>query len=686
MLRKTIALAGLIVSIVTCAAAQRSPISFSIQSKAPSKALQPGDKFTVQVLARISDGWHLYSTTQPPGGPMATRIVVPPNKVFKLAGQIKAPSPLTELDPNFQIETHFYEESAVFSVPVAVVASESISTAKEKLQVNVSFQTCNDRYCLPPQTVKLFATVEVAAAAAQPRTDELTPAATANNPQEEPSEQPLNKEVSASAATSSQTSRNTSTNIGEGSSKPTVLSLSSSSGLASDLSFPAFLWLAMSLGALSLLTPCVFPMVPVTISYFTNKAAGNRIGAVRDGLVYATGIVLTFTLVGIGLASLFGAAGINRFAASPWINLLVTGIFFSFALSLFGAFNLAVPSRLLTKLDSISRASESRKIVALLLMSFVFTLTSFTCTAPFVGTLLVMAARGEWMYPVAGMLAFSMVFALPFFVLAVAPQLVSHLPKSGGWLNSVKVVMGLLEIAAAIKFLSNVDLVWHWGIFTREVVLATWIAILLLITFYLLGKVQLLHDLPVQRIGALRFLIAIISLAFSFYLLTGLFGRRLGELESFLPTAVEGSTLTSLGRSNEGALPGNAELAWITNDYEGALKQAKLENKPVFIDFTGYTCTNCRWMESNMFTKTPVKDELVRYMRVRLFTDGEGEPYEGFQQMQQEKFGTVALPLYAVVNGNGDALVTFSGLTRNQSEFVSFLQQGVAKFSEAMNR
>jgi thiol:disulfide interchange protein DsbD len=226
-----------------------------------------------------------------------------------------------------------------------------------------------------------------------------------------------------------------------------------------------------------------------------------------------------------------------------------------------------------------------------------------------------------------------------------------------------------------------VDLVWHWGIFTREVVLASWLAVTLLITLYLLGKFQLSHDSPIERIGAVRLLIALVSLAFGFYLLTGLFGRRLGELESFLPPALENSSSAVLAAgSNTAEVTTNGELTWITNDYEGALKQANAENKPVFIDFTGYTCTNCRWMEVNMFTKAPVKEELAKYVRVRLYTDGEGQPYEGFQQMQQEKFGTVALPLYAVVNGDGNTLTTFPGLTRDAVEFVSFLKTGQAQF------
>jgi thiol:disulfide interchange protein DsbD len=432
----------------------------------------------------------------------------------------------------------------------------------------------------------------------------------------------------------------------------------------------------MGFGALSLLTPCVFPMVPITVSYFTSHAAGHRTAAVRDALIYALGIIFTFTALGVALALIFGAAGINKLAASPWVNILITAIFLSFALSLFGAFNLQVPSSILTKLDALSRREEGTAggaghIIALLLMGLTFSLTSFTCTAAFVGTLLVMAAQGSWLYPVVGMLAFSSVFALPFFVLALAPQLLSQLPKAGGWLNSVKVVMGLLEVAAAMKFISNVDLIWGWGIFTREVVLASWVAVALLITIYLLGKFQLTHDTQTERIGAVRLLIALVSLSLGFYLSTGLFGARLGELESFLPPATVNTRSASFAGGSD-----NGELPWILNDYQGALARAREENKLVLIDFTGYTCTNCRWMEANMFPKEQVKRELDKYVRVRLYTDGEGEIYEQQQRMQEQMFGTVALPFYAVVDANGKAVASFPGLTRNPSEFVAFLNSG----------
>ena len=545
--------------------------------------------------------------------------------------------------------------------------------------------------CLPPRTVKLnvpitfIAGVSATKPGITPETQkDKTPDPTAavkkdaGNPAQVSPAAPLTPPTDSSAGPAvPNTAQPDSKTAGVPSALPIAVNSFGSNNIGSIWSF---IWLAMTVGALSLLTPCVFPMVPITVSYFTNHASGNRSGAIRDAFIYALGIILTFTALGVALAVIFGAAGINKFASSPWVNLVITGIFFSFALSLFGAFNIQLPSGVMSKLDSASRSKESSKIIGLLLMGLTFSLTSFTCTAPFVGTLLVMAAQGKWIYPVVGMLAFSSVFALPFFILALAPQLVSQLPKSGGWLNSVKVVMGLLEIAAAMKFLSNVDLIWQWGIFTREVVLASWVAVTLLIVLYLLGKFQLAHDTPTERIGPLRLMIALVSLSLGFYLLTGLFGARLGEIESFLPPAtLNTSSLVSTG----GVGSQSGDLNWIMNDYDGALQKARTENKPVLIDFTGYTCTNCRWMEANMFTKDSVRQEMDKFIRVRLYTDGEGPVFEKQQAMQQEKFGTVALPFYAVVDGSGNILGGFPGLTRNESEFVGFLKSEQTKFAPA---
>jgi thiol:disulfide interchange protein len=300
-------------------------------------------------------------------------------------------------------------------------------------------------------------------------------------------------------------------------------------------------------------------------------------------------------------------------------------------------------------------------------MGLTFTLTSFTCTVPFVGTVLVATAQGDWLWPAIGMLGFSLVFAAPFFVLALLPRLLTALPKSGGWLNSVKVTMGFLEIAAAMKFISNVDLVWNWRIFSREVVLAIWISVAVLATTYLLGKFQLPHDTPIGNLGVMRMLAAMLFLAIGFYLFTGLIGGSLGELDAFLPPRTSGAlTLTGSG------VPGQ-ELTWHTN-LNPALEQARRDQKPIFIDFTGYTCTNCRWMESNVFPLPAMHAELSRFVRLQLYTDGVGKQYEENQRYQKENYGTVALPLYALLDPQGKKVASFPGMTRKPEEFLRFLR------------
>jgi thiol:disulfide interchange protein len=619
---------------VARARAQEEPVTWSIR-RASAAAVRPGSTMTLRVVAAIEDGWHIYSVTQGPGGPAPTSIMLPERQPFVRDGAIRAPAPHRAFDPNFEIETEFHEESTAFEVPVRVAAEAR--AANHELTVRVRFQACTDTVCLPPATKIL--TLAVGVRGSPTATPPVAPPAAAVAP-------PTVVRESMPRA-------------------PTPVA----SGSTADASLWAFLSLAMVMGALSLLTPCVFPMVPITVSYFTNHAAGHRRAAVTNALVYSAGIIFTFTALGTALALVVGASGMNLFAANPWINLLITAIFLGFAFSLFGAYEIAVPSAILTRLDSLSPRTGGPSVTGTLLMGLTFTLTSFTCTAPFVGTLFVMASQGDWQRPVVGMLAFSTIFALPFFVLALVPQLVSQLPRAGGWLNSVKVSMGFLEVAAAMKFISNVDLVWGWNIFTRDVVLASWIAIGVLLTLYLIGAFRVGRDAAVRRLGAVRLGAAMASLALSVYLTTGLFGSRLGEIEAFLPPATDGSA----GGRATGTIEG--ELPWIVNDYDGALSAAKREGKLVFVDFTGYTCTNCRWMEANMFPRPDVRRELERYVRVRLYTDGEGEIYERYQKLQSAMFKTVALPYYAILSSDARPIATFPGLTRKPQEFLAFLQR-----------
>ena len=310
----------------------------------------------------------------------------------------------------------------------------------------------------------------------------------------------------------------------------------------------------------------------------------------------------------------------------------------------------------------------------------------WTATHPqslFVGNLLVSASKGDWVWPLMGTAVFAAVFSAPFFLLALFPALLKSMPKSGGWLNSVKVVMGFVEVAAAIKFLSSADMIWGWGVFNRELFLAIWIAVAVLITLYLLGHFSLPHDSPVEKVGPLRVLFAICFLAVGFWLLTGLFGGRLGELEAQIPPPTEGSGMTMLaakattpgsgGNSSEGG-----EMKWVLDNYEEAVAQAKATGKPIFIDFTGYACTNCRWMERNMFSREEIASLMKKYVLVRLYTDGRDDVNKKNQQMQQDRFNTVALPYYAIQSPEEHIVATFGGMTRESEQFAQFLQKGLA--------
>jgi thiol:disulfide interchange protein DsbD len=350
-----------------------------------------------------------------------------------------------------------------------------------------------------------------------------------------------------------------------------------------------FLWIAATMGALSLLTPCVFPMVPITISYFSRGDARGRAQSLRDAGVYAIGIMAAFTAIGLGLALVLGATGLNRFAANPWLNLGIAVLFAGFALSLFGVLNMGVPGSFVNRIDMLTRSSKFGRDGTTILMGATFALTTFTCTAPFVGTLLVAATQGDWLWPALGLLTFSGVFALPFVILALVPEAMTRLPRSGEWMVTIKGVLAFLELAAAMKFLSNADLVQGWGVFTRNVVLATWVVLGVALIAYLLGVRIGRGAMPAKR----HWIPSAITAAIVAWLATGLAGHRLGELEKFV--------------------------------------------------------------------------------RVRLFTDGSDESNARQQKLQEDKFNTVALPLYAIVDATGNTRGQFLGMTRRSDEFIAFL-------------
>ncbi len=615
----------LLIGLCTGISAQ-SPAHFTVS--ATRDDIRRGEVFGVEIAVTLEDDWHIYAPTTPPGGPIPTEIDVDSSGSFVRVGKILQPPPVAAHDPNFDLRVEYYGKATTFTAQVRVDSAAAVGS--EQLLGSITYMLCNENACLPPVTYDFSVPVNIGAGPA--RQTFATPVVLGRS----------------------------------------ALPIFDGTGSTADVDraittgFGAFLYLSISMGFLALLTPCVFPMVPITVSFFTKQGeTGTQRATDRVGrsLLYCVGIVLTFTSLGILLASTIGAAGAALFAANPWVNILIALLFVIFALSLFGLFEIQLPSSLVNRLNR----SQAGGHAGILLMGLTFSVTSFTCTAPFVGTLLVLTTQGTWMWPIAGMLAFSTAFALPFFFLSLFPQSLNALPKSGGWLNSVKVVMGFLELAAALKFVSNVDLVWNWGILSREVFLAIWTALFVVCAIYLLGKIRLPHDTVVESIGPARLMSSVACFAFSLFLVTGLFGAPLGELDAFFPPYSQSGPASSQRAE---------ELPWL-EDFETALATAREEQKLVFVDFTGYACTNCRWMEANVFSRPDIRQTLERYVRVQLYTDGQGERYERNRALQQDRFGTVALPFYAVLSGTGEEVLRFPGMTRDIDRFRQFLEHAL---------
>ncbi|MBI5326615.1 MAG: thioredoxin family protein [Ignavibacteriae bacterium] len=628
----------------------------------PSKIeVKNGEKFSVLLTMKLDKYWHTYSLKEQLGkegiGPNKTEITVGPKEMASIIGKIKTPKPKVEYDKGFEINLEMYYGKVEFEI--VLKAKKDLNFNKDKAYINIYIELCDTTSCLPSEDYKTFIgnkvynpsvglieTTDTSEFAANSNDTTLTQTVTADK-----------KSIKKVDETESQKEIDT----------------KKSEGILS------FLWFAMSAGAFALLTPCVFPMVPITVSFFTKRAEKKKGKGLRDSFVYALGIITTFTALGFLLALIFGATGIQDFATNPFINIFIAGIFIVFAFNLFGAFEIQLPTGLMNKLNMKSQGSG---ITSVLLMGLTFSLTSFTCTVPFVGSALISASGGEWFYPIIGMLGFSTVFAAPFFLLALFPTAMQTLPKAGGWMNNVKVVMGFLEIAAAIKFISNVDLVWGLGIMPRDLFISIWIACGLLITIYVLGIFRLSHDSPVDSVKSLRILFALFFSAVTFYLMSGLFGKPLGELDAFLPPPDYQQIIGNNQNTNESKIysvvqKGDklTEDVWLS-DYKFALAEAKRLNKPLFIDFTGFTCTNCRWMEINMFAKPGVRSLIDKFVKVRLFTDRRGEPYATNKRFQKERFNSIELPLYVIMTGD-EKLIGTKAFTRDENEFVKFMKKAL---------
>ncbi|MBL8296231.1 MAG: thioredoxin family protein [Bryobacterales bacterium] len=596
------------------------PVQWSLTVE-PGK-VAPGGKFLAKLTAKVQPGWHLYSTTTPPG-PIPTRMGLSEKGSAK-AVKLHQPPPVRKFDPNFNADSEFYDGEAVFLIEAELPADAKPGPVE--IVAHARYQACSDTTCLRPvrkeATAKLVVTVGAPAAAlAIPANYVAGAMGTSAPPQAATTPAPVQK------------------------------------GSGSEEGVGQFLLVAFGFGLASVFTPCVFPMIPITMSFFLRQEKGS----VMQAVVFCLGIIVLFTGLGLLVTAVLGPFGVVQMGSNVWVNLFIAAVFLTFGLSLLGAFEITLPSGLLTKLD---QASQQGGIFGTLLMGLTFSLTSFACVGPFVGPLLAASVQGGAVRPALGMAGFATGLATPFFLLALFPQYLGRLPKSGGWLPRVKVVMGFVILAAMFKYLSNIDVVMQWGILTRERFLAAWIVLLAMPGLYLLGFLRLEGVKADQTLGVARTLVGAAFLVVAVSLWPGMTCGRLGDLEAYIPACAEG------GGGGGAAAAGPK---WIKNDYQQALRLAREQNKLVFVNFTGYACTNCHWMKANMFPRPEVVAALDGYILVELYTDGTDAASEANQKLQEGKFNTVAIPHYAILDASENVLGNFVGLTKKQDEFIAFI-------------
>ena len=627
-------------------------------------SVKAGDTVMVRLSIDIESGWHAYDHLQNARnaksgsgiGPSPTTIKAMKNTVFAV-GRLQTPRSDISFDSTFEVQIGTWHGRVNIVVPLTTKKTLKKGTYIDSLEVES--QVCTDEgICTYPK--KRYAIVMNVTQEATDLTAADTTLAAVDS-----------TAVSVSEQAKPSTPKKGETKVAEAkvSESQKEYNDAKSEGVFS------FIWAAILAGFAALTTPCVYPMIPITVSFFTKRSEKASARSVVDSMVFATGIIATFTILGLLFALLSNAAGIRNFANDPLMNLFLATIFIVFAFNLFGAFEIMLPPSLLNKLNSAS--SKGNSFGSVLLMGITFSITSFTCTLGFVAAAFGEAAsavkggEGDLFYPMLGMLAFSSAFALPFFLLALFPSRLNKLPKAGTWMNNVKVVLGFLELALALSYLSRTDATWELGLFSRELILAFWVGCSILSMLYILGLFRMKLDSPVQNLSAMRVVWALMFATVSFYLLQGIFGRPVGEFEAFIYSDSSAPAATaSIGGGVK-----SEEEEW-TEDYQAALKLAKEKNQPIFIDFTGVTCTNCRKMEKNVFPRPQISELMGKMIKVRLYTDRNRPEDKANERMMQEKYQSAELPLYVILTPDGKA-IDQTGYTPDTEKFQNFLKKAL---------
>ena len=647
--------------------------------------------------ATADKGWHLYDMNLPEGGPVSTSFTFETLNGAELIGQpVPSVKPTTVYDEQFAMNLRLYPGTVSFTQKLKVT-----DPAKFKAEGEVEFMACNDETCLPPDQIpfsfdKKSIHVDPALAANSSTTEVDKEDATAIQPDtqvvaEEASElntpDPAAKETPATTSPKASDSLTDSPNLWS----PVIDQLKSfgdSTVSAADTSW-LFIFFAGFLGGLiALLTPCVWPMIPMTVSFFL-KRTKDRKKAIRDAITYGLSIIVIYLVMGLLITGIFGASALNDLSTNAIFNILFFLLLVVFAVSFFGAFELVLPASWTSKLDS--KADSTTGVLSIFFMSFTLVLVSFSCTGPIIGTLLVQAASmGTAVGPAIGMFGFALALSIPFSVFAIFPNMLQSMPKSGGWLNSVKVVLGFLELALALKFLSVADLAYGWRLLDREAFIVLWIVIFSLLGVYLLGKIKFSHDSEVKYVSVPRLFMAIISFAFAIYMVPGLWGAPLKAISAFAPP---------LYTQDFNLYKNEVHAAF--DDYESGMAYAKKVNKPVMIDFSGFGCVNCRKMEASVWTDPKVKQMLENdYVLITLMVDDKTklpQPIEiqengktrklktigdKWSYLQRSKFGSNAQPFYILLNDEGQPLGPSYAFNEDVSKYIQFLQNGLKEFKK----
>ena len=642
---------------------------------------------TLIFSAKLDAGWHLYDMNLPEGGPISTSFSFENLKGAKTIGTpVASKEATTVFDEQFQMELRWFAGEVSFRQKIEV-------TDPKHLQVGgyVEYMACNDENCLPPEQEEFAFSakdinVEKTLAALAPKEDSV---------QEVPQDTRI-AETTPADETSSATpeyvpEKEPQVYQSEDLWKPVIEELKAFGDTtisATDTSWLFIFFAGFAGGLIALLTPCVWPMIPMTVSFFL-KRTKDRKKAIRDAITYGLSIIVIYLVLGLLITGIFGASALNDLSTNAIFNIIFFLLLVLFAVSFFGAFELVLPASWTNKLDS--KADSTTGIISIFFMSFTLVLVSFSCTGPIIGTLLVQAATmGAAIGPAVGMFGFALALSIPFSLFAIFPNLLQSMPKSGGWLNSVKVVLGFLELALALKFLSVADLAYGWRLLDRETFLVLWIVIFALLGFYLLGKLKFSHDSDLKYVSVPRLFMAIISFAFSIYMIPGLWGAPLKAISAFAPP---------LYTQDFSLYDDEVHAAF--DDYEAGMAYAKQHNKPVMIDFSGYGCVNCRKMEASVWTDSRVKDILENdYVLITLMVDDKTklpEPIriqengktrtlrtigDKWSYLQRSKFGANAQPFYILLDNEGKPLAPSYAFDEDVSKYIQFLEKGLEEFKK----